>query len=81
MNNGGPAFPRILGANTGTDTVKFVEGSGMSLRDWFAGMAISGFTSAQDRGGIWQSVGCEKEIAHHCFRIADAMLKERENEL
>lgn len=74
-NDGGAAFP-------GVGQTKFVErdppystqvianyAGGMSLRDWFAGMALSGIeddaSSAYDR-------------ARWCYLMAKAMLEEKE---
>jgi len=51
---------------------------GMTLRDYFAAKAISGFTSAFNQDGEWTSVGCETDIAQYAYNIADAMLKQRE---
>jgi len=57
-----------------------VEHRGMSLRDWFAGMALSYLSviqlkSLEDKVGIPQH-----EIAEMVYNIADAMLKERQRE-
>ena len=61
-NEGGPAFP------CRSELKRF---SGMTLRDWFAGQAVAG-TLAQ----------VEDEAAHvtaaYGYRVADAMLAERE---
>lgn len=45
---------------------------GMSLRDWFAGMAISGVVIHLRSGA-----DCES-LASDAFKVADAMLKERD---
>ena len=52
----------------------------MSLRDWFAGMAITGVTHM-----ITESMknGADlklEQAASFCYQTADAMLKEREKE-
>lgn len=69
---GVPAFPRPRGQAGG----KYNTGhEGMSLRDWFAGMALSNF-------GI-RRYQCENNyrlIAETCYKLADAMLKEREKD-
>lgn len=57
IRDGGPAFPLA--------TV-----SGMSLRDWFAGMKLSGL-----RVGDFTD---SKDGAKFCYDYADAMLAERE---
>ena len=46
---------------------------GMSLRDWFAGQAISQMLSlTQHRNGSWDAVA----VAAACYAIADAMIAE-----
>ena len=66
-DDGGNAFPAMLpGGNYCTP--------GMTLKDWFAGMALSGMMSQFD---IVDSTG-ESDIARECYMQADAMLKHRE---
>ena len=69
QNNGGAAFPYWNCAENTTQ--------GMTLRDWFAGQALS---------GILSSSGCQLfreaeipliEIAEYADRLADAMLAAR----
>lgn len=72
-NDGGPAFPDLLWHN------------GMTLRDWFAGQAMAGLTAnpggpfqACDRSG-WTMINCDQNhVAAECYRLADAMLQERD---
>ena len=71
---GGPAFPtprftmdgegRVLGFSISTD--------GMSLRDYFAAMAMQGFASNLGPGVIFNT------RAQLAYEWADAMLKARE---
>jgi hypothetical protein len=49
---------------------------GMTLRDWFAGQAASGICSSRDEAGVMLEHGYEW-IATEAYRVADAMLKER----
>ena len=64
--DGGPAFPtQIDAALDGSD-------SGMSLRDWFAGMALAGFCANPEVHGT------AKDLALPAYVQADAMIKERE---
>ena len=64
IKNGGQAFPRACG-QCGSDV------EGMSLRSWFAGMAIAGHTNTFKHD--------DKEyFAEQAFALADAMLKESE---
>lgn len=75
--DGGPAFPAVA---TYEDGLKSYcnEIHGMSLRDWFAGMALQGHLSnpkttehpSFDRDGL----------ANECFQMADALLKSRDQE-
>ena len=47
----------------------------MSLRDWFAGMAMNGMLAARDEGvNLEGSDG----IAYAAYYLADAVLKERD---
>jgi hypothetical protein len=63
---GGPAFP--CGAAGGCG-----PWDGMSLRDWFAGQALSGRT-VQGMHDTWA------DLATDVYEIADAMLAERNKE-
>jgi hypothetical protein len=58
-NDGGQAFPRSSGL------------PGMSLRDWFAGQALTGFAAntVDDK--------YTAQLAKSAYAIADAMLAER----
>ena len=49
---------------------------GMSLRDWFAGQALAGITSALSAGYIPDEAEC-MEAADAAYRIAGAMLAAR----
>lgn len=72
--DGGPAFPA---------TYDYID-SGMSLRDWFAGMALQGFITK----GLSDEVIKERPVtsyeqacqlfAIHAYGVADAMITERE---
>lgn len=51
---------------------------GMSLREWLAGQALTGYM-------LWEGSGAHAQFAPHeiakrCFAIADAMLEERNRE-
>ena len=57
-----PAFPTSFGVK-----------DGMSLRDWFAGMAVTGLLASMDRTkGLDLSV-----VVHEAFRVADSMRERR----
>lgn len=64
IEDGGPAFPIPLDDRPGAYEVH----PGMSLRDWFAGQAISG-----------NRLNCAtpKELAEFGYMVADAMIAER----
>ena len=49
------------------------DGYGMTLRDWFAGQAITGFVSA----GKPSPLPGPAELAEYSYVLADAMLAER----
>ena len=75
MNDGGPAFPR--------DTKWILDGSvsqsgskGMSLRDWFAGMALQGLLAGNT--GEYSSESYARNSSAHAYQVADAMLAARE---
>lgn len=71
MKDGGPAFPvciRIQGADDNS-------ARGMSLRDWFAGMAMQGYIAA----GV-PSDATYRDMAEKFYSAADAMLEVRERD-
>jgi hypothetical protein len=75
MNNGGPAFPY--------DPVTSRIGihSGMTLRDWFAGMVIGHCFEALKHNAApqgWESVCIGSSGL--AYQVADAMLAERAKE-
>lgn len=77
MIDGGPAFPRPGYQGM---TVAHDPQAGMSLRDHFAGEALSIFEFDVDTLRLLQA-GHEpnhEPMAKFCYGLADAMLKERE---
>ena len=65
--DGGPAFP-----------CQYVyEMSGISIRDWFAGVAVTGLINHRDYSAVFGDRNDLKMIAHIAYSIADAMLEER----
>lgn len=69
-NDGGPAFPipnPMSMQNYGYPI------NGMTLRDYFAGQALAGFMANTRR-----PTTIAPDDAEWCYRIADAMLAERE---
>lgn len=70
---GGPAFPAEGGSDSGLHA-----NPGMSLRDWFAGRAVSaGWQVAMEFRPPDDSMSPEEYCAGQAYAIADAMLKER----
>ena len=63
-DDGGDAFPVYTGYERGFNL-------GMSLRDWFAGQFLSGFSVSE------RYIGNPEWVAEHCYKYADAMIKER----
>ena len=72
-NNGGPAFPQpnhLVDTDRGREEARgWMQDSGMSLRDWFAGQFL---TTAEIMG-----TADSNEIATACYKMADAMLAAR----
>lgn len=60
------AFPGVIGPPS-----EFA--SGMSLRDWFAGQALSGLLASESDDQIYPTAGC----AQRAYAMADAMLAVR----
>lgn len=73
IKTGGPAFPTDNAHQTGPHSY---HAEGMTLRDWFAGMAMQGFISAAwgENQVVTDCIG----IAHEAYNVADAMLNRRE---
>jgi hypothetical protein len=88
-NDGGPAFPHE-GRDNGPGNIKGWPHDGMSLRDWFAGQALSNPALCTGEAMDWQlsvwfgkdSIGIRRdEIASkQAFVYADAMLKARKQQ-
>lgn len=68
QHDGGPAFPLQVAPNEYPESNVTVH-SGMSLRDWFAGMALM--------TGICGDGIPASAVAIDAYAIADAMLAER----
>ena len=74
--DGGPAFPKIWESSmikrdaNGNEIT--LNNTGMSLRDWFAGMVLQSIALGRHSDDSF--------LAHDCYEIADEMLKAREVE-
>lgn len=78
INDGGRAFPADPAIHTLSDA-ECSTLSGMSLRDWFAGQAITGICDdSLVRSGA--RVGTTRNAAEDAYAIADAMIAERKKE-
>lgn len=79
IKDGGSAFPTQLQSDR--SQVLCDAGPGMSLRDWFAGQALTG-NLARDvsvRGETWQWNKLNpEELAVWSYAVADAMIEARE---
>lgn len=79
-DDGGPAFPQVVAEIQGiaTNSSEFALG-GMSLRDYFAGQALSSFITAYlaVNGNGCAADHALRNVPALAFKYADAMLKER----
>jgi hypothetical protein len=66
IEDGGPAFPCEGGVNSG-----LYAAPGMSLRDWFAGQALTAINS------YWSDEETRETFARNAYQMADAMIKAR----
>lgn len=82
-NDGGPAFPRppfspgTLHDNAADAGFAATGHPGMSLRDWFAGQALTGWAAGRNHS-MDPEKRSMKAISILCYAYADAMLKARE---
>ncbi len=68
QSDGGPAFPRPYSQLASGEQVW--EQDGMSLRDWFAGQALSGFCASDGLIG-------HEGLAEDAYDVADRMFAAR----
>jgi hypothetical protein len=94
LKDGGPAFPcgpfgDTMHGEAGRQWHQHDRMPGMSLRDWFAGQALSGNLASQCKSSFWafnviQNEENNKEalqgVARLCYDLADAMLAQREKD-
>lgn len=80
QGDGGPAFP--VAEQRDADMNGIVEGHpGMSLRDWFAGQALTLCAMAVVGRTIkGESIPSHDDVAVDCYKFADAMLKARQHD-
>jgi hypothetical protein len=71
LKDGGPAFPRPASSfGNEIDWVNHHAQQGMTLRDYFAAEALRTYTVTDQGINVIN-------LAAYCYKIADAMLKER----
>jgi hypothetical protein len=77
MNTGGPAFPQpnhIVDTDRGREEARgWMQDSGMSLRDWFAGQALMGWAAGRNKTDTMDDSN-PSAVALSCYRYADAMI-------
>jgi hypothetical protein len=73
-NNGGHAFPTLF-----IDPEHGSGYAGMTLRDWFAGMALQGMIANVNTSPKTSSLG-RQFIAKNAFQLADAMIEARKKD-
>jgi hypothetical protein len=78
LNDGGPAFPIVAATGDPRDGVYCANG--LSIRDWFAGMALQAIPDTVSVEAITKCGTdlCAKAAAHWAHTIADAMIQQRE---
>jgi hypothetical protein len=74
MKDGGSAFPVLDSYVEGESWRLDCRDFGMSLRDYFAGQALTGLCVNR----LWKDDDDAEQVVTHSYRIADAMLAERE---
>lgn len=88
INNGGPAFPQpCTEGGYSANSPYGIAGGGLSMRDYFAAMAMLGQLSGpalSDPDGLARAMrkagksDPQELIAYNAYSFADAMLKARE---
>jgi hypothetical protein len=73
LKDGGPAFPRSAAEHSHGG---HYEQDGMSIRDWFAGHALSGQLAFSPHDSFDKTHQPE-DVAVLCYRFADAMIAAR----
>ena len=70
INDGGPAFPQSEAPDCGELVSNvYPESGGMTLRQWYAGLAMQGFLSSD----VKESLN-ERNTPQLAFAMADAMI-------
>jgi len=78
INTGGSAFPCIFYSRDSMGDMTIMESEpGMTLRDWFAEGAMKGMINCPE-GDYGFSDSVINQIVFSAYKIADAMIRERE---
>jgi hypothetical protein len=78
-NDGGPAFPwRHMDCDSMGQEVTREQGEGMTVRDYFAAAALTGFLAGRNINALDASFYTAKKAAESCYGYADAMLAARD---
>lgn len=85
MTNNIPAFPALkyeTRDDHGQLIGEYASEQGMTLRDWFAGMALNGMLSysLHEQNGNWSCNADHEGRAKDAYAQADAMLEQRSKE-
>jgi len=76
QNDGGPITASMMTTEGLMDAI-----GGLSIRDWFAGMALQGqLALPQVQGAMAKKMITSQDLAGACFEYADAMLLARLNQ-
>lgn len=81
VNNGGPAFPRILSTIDHDGEQMHTGNNGMTLRDYFAAKAMTGLIAGSLSDGSHPGEDFPKMIALISYKLADSMLEERSKDV
>jgi hypothetical protein len=79
IDTGGPAFPLPAFVHPNTHAVEsaasYTGEGGMTLRQWYAGMALQGMLASGVQDAVSQECGdIPTRIAQHACRFADALI-------
>jgi hypothetical protein len=86
IEDGGPAFPPHMHYDASDGSFVIGHSNGMSLRDYFAAMALQGWLSGPCQGDVLDSYEPDTDsfaqhqlaVAKTCYGYADAMIRARE---
>ena len=80
QDDGGPAFPCQSRDGQGFPCGEMM--AGMTLRDWFAGMALQGYLAGRNNTRGENPMNFEaRRAAADCYKYADAMLAARKGDV